>query len=82
MGPLTFLQVERLLRGSGRRRGALVEHEDVVLAHRQVLGVLPLVEGVKQEVVLLWEKLAAFLGVAWSVRRFLSSEDVLLKDKI
>lgn len=82
MVPLTFLnsrlQVERLLRGGGRRRGALVKHEDVVLAHRQVLRVLPLVEGVKQEVVLLRENLAAFLRVAWSVGRLLGSEDVPL----
>lgn len=80
--PLTFLQVDRLLRGSGRSHGALVKHEDVILAHRQVLGVLPLVEGVKQEVVFLWEKLAAFLGMARGVGRFLSSEDVALKYKI
>lgn len=64
--------------GGRQRRGALVEHEDVVLAHRQVLWVLPLVEGIKQEVVLLWENIAAFLRVAGGVGRFLGSEDVPL----
>lgn len=54
--PLTFLgwlQVERLLFGSRRRRSALVKHEDVVLAPRRILRILPLVKGVKQEVVFL-----------------------------
>lgn len=71
--------MERLLLGSRWRRGALVKHEDVVLAHRQLLGVLPLVEGLKQEVVPLWENLTAFLRVARSVGRLLGSEDVPLK---
>lgn len=83
--PLTFLggrlPMERLLLGSGRRRGALVKHEDVVLAHCQVRRVLPLVKGVKQEVVLLRENLAAFLRVARSVGRFLGSEDVALNEE-
>ena len=77
-----LLQVDRLLweLSSRWRSCALVEHEDVVLAHRCALRTFPLVEGVKQEVIFLQEDVGAVSLVARSIGRLLCSQDVVLKE--
>lgn len=78
------VQVQGLRREPGVRQqggGALIEHEDVVLAQRFARLPFPRVERVRQEVVLLQKDVAGIHLAGRSVWRLLRSQDVILKDR-